>query len=117
MVGLFIPEPKPIEVHSLHFDGSVMVQDRTVTTDGDVFFARWEAKLIDAYSGDLIPGCKGGAPWNYTAGHKVAEMPLEVWVGSETCTFESLEPGAYKAVASWYWGTDQTSATSPAFTK
>ena len=116
-VGLFIPDPKPIEVHSLFFNGEKMLQDRTVTTDGEVFFARWEAKIVDAYSGDVIPGCKGGEPWNYTAGHKVADMTLEEWVGSEACTYESLEPGAYKGIASWYWGTDQTSASSNIFVK
>ena len=113
-----LPQPKPIVVHSLTFKDGMMHQDRTVTVeDGEVFFARWEAKVVDAYSGDLIPGCKGGGVWNYTKGHKVYVDTLENWVGSEACTYESLEPGAYKGVAAWYWGTDQTSQTSEPIVK
>ena len=109
------PEVKPIVVHELSFDGQIMSQDRTVTTDGKVFFARWEAQVIDAETGDVVPWCKGGMPWNYDAGHKVYQDTLENWVGSPACTVDSLPSGQYQGVATWYWGTDQTSKSSNIF--
>lgn len=109
------PEIKPIVVHDLSFDGQTMSQDRTVTTDGDVFFARWEAQVVDVSTGDVVPWCRGGMHWNYKAGQMVYQDTLENWVGSPACTIDSLPNGEYQAVATWYWGTDQTSKSSNIF--
>lgn len=115
VLSALLPEPQPIQVHALQFDGGQIVQSRTVTFAGDVFFARWEAQVEDATSGEII--CQGSGTWNYKVGYLDARMPLARWVGQTDCTYESLPEGDYVPVASWYWGSDQTSFRGDTFTK
>lgn len=115
VVNPLIPETSPIKVHGLEFDGTQMVQSRTVTTDGDKFFAKWSAQIEDSQTGDIV--CQGSGSWNYSAGYLDASMPLQVWVGDDACTFESLPNGRYTPIATWYWGSDQVSYTGKEFEK
>ena len=101
--------PAPIEVHSLTYRDGIVIQDRTVTTDTDYFFAFWTAKIVQAESRIAVRHCQGDGSWPYSAGRIAAEIPLDEWVGSSSCTPDSLPPGTYIPVASWSWGGDSTS--------
>lgn len=106
-----LPEPKPIEVHSLTYDSGVVTQDRTVRTYAPFFYASWSAK-VTTLSGDPVGGCEGGGSWNYEPGRIAFDMPLGEWVGSDQC---QLQPGEYRLVASWFWGADQETHKSDIF--
>ena len=112
LTGLVIPEVPPIEVHALQYEAGVIHQDRTVTTESEYFFASWRAEIKDQ-SGLIV--CEGGGTWNYTAGQFVAAIPLDVWVGDEGC-LERLTAGPYTPIASWFWGSDQTTHVGEPFT-
>ena len=111
VIKAVLPEIPPIVAHSLEYKDGVILQDRTVTVEGDgVFWAQWEAQIVYAETGDAVPGCTGSGSWNYKAGTKTYEIPLAEWVGAASCTPEALPAGCYKPVAAWAWGPDQTSA-------
>lgn len=108
-----LPSQPPIVVHSLDYAAGAMVQDRTITVQGDKFPARWNAALYDADTDTPIPKCVGAGFWNYAAGHGSYHIPIDQWVGREgECTTEylqSLNISVY-GVASWHWGNDETPA-------
>lgn len=107
-----LPEPKPIVVHDLRFDPeqSEMVQDRTVTTDHEFFYAHWVAQFLDE---DGRAVCSGEGDWAYTAGRASARMSIQRWVGDEGC--QLVEGEKYTARAAWLWGDDQEAKTSEPF--
>jgi hypothetical protein len=116
-IGVVLPKPTPITIHSLTIDdGGVVTQDRTVITQSDAFFATWSAAVMDMASGAPVEGCEGSGTFPYEPGRVAARMPLPRWVGSATCTFDALPPGQYQLRAAWYWGGSQTAAVSPVFT-
>lgn len=115
VVSIFIPDIPPIVVHDLAVDGGMVTQSRTVTVDGDKFFAKWEAQIENAETGDIV--CKGSGSWNYEVGTMDAKMDLQTWVGQEGCVYDSLPNGRYVPVATWYWGSDQTSHKGQEFVK
>lgn len=108
--------PKAISVESLEYHDGYVRQTRTVRSSTPLFYAFWAAAIIDADTGKAAQGCEGGGSWPYEAGEKTVDIPLEVWVGSETCTPESLPPGDYFPRAVWSWGTDQTGHDGEIFT-
>lgn len=112
-----LPEEQPIRVHSLIYQDGVVYQDRTVTTEDEFFPAQWRAVIVSASNNEPISGCSGEGFWPYTAGRRVAQIPLSEWVGAEGCTPEYLRSigGEFYPVASWYWGNDKTSQTGETF--
>lgn len=105
------PDP-PIVVHSLVYDGGRVTQDRTVTSEGDTFYANWAAIVVDAAG---IPKCSGDGNWAYSVGRRGAEMSLSEWTGDKDCGSKLIPGQQYRLKASWFWGDDQTSATSAPF--
>ncbi len=137
VVGYSMPDiqralnPPPITVHSLtivddrcpwqgvEFHGCV-VQERTVDAPGEFFFAAWNAAVLFDDTRRPVPGCAGDGAWQYRVGSSAAEIPLPIWVGSEICTFEKLRATygdrEFRLLASWHWGSDQSTHLSAAFT-
>lgn len=111
----FLPSVPPIQIHALMLRDGKVIQSRTVTADGEKFFAKWQAQIEDAETGAIV--CEGSGSWNYDVGKMDVEMTLERWVGQDDCTYESLPDGEYVPVATWYWGSDQTSYKGQEFTK
>lgn len=108
--------PQAIVVHDLHYENGHIVQDRTVSADGDYFFAGWRAQINYASTGSPVPGCQGDGQWNYPVGRREFNIPLSEWVGSDQCTPDSLDPALdYVPVATWFWGSDQEVHTGGAF--
>lgn len=105
----------PIQVHDLEFSGEQMVQTRTVVADGGKFFAKWQAQIENTDTGAIV--CEGSGSWNYETGTIAAAMSLPRWVGQDSCTYESLPDGKYVPVATWYWGSSQTSHKGQEFVK
>lgn len=114
-LDVLTPDPLPIVVHDLHYDDGMIYQDRTVIDDGNPggFYAQWVARVVDARTGDTVPGCIGEGAWTYEPGRAIKPLPLTEWVGSADC---APPPGDYIPVASWYWGYSQTSHQGPVFT-
>jgi len=87
-----IPTP-PIQVHKLHYVASCeyqgqqyahcIVQDRTITASGDVFYMSWEASIYGA-DGLAVPECTGSGSFKYPVGRKAAALPLAIWTGNGT---------------------------------
>ena len=102
------PEPA-IEVHRLHVEAGMVHQDRTVNSDGPVFWAEWSAEIVDAATGKPVPVCIGSGGWNYSAGRAVYSMTPARWTGNDACTLEGLSPGTYFPRAVWHWGDEQVS--------
>jgi hypothetical protein len=115
-VDAVLPTPRPIEVHSLTFDGQTVTQDRTVIGTGDAFYMAWAATIIDFDTGASVPHCSGDGAFAYATGRHVVEMDLPHWTGREGCTPDTLEPGDYVARATWSWGDQQKTADSAPFT-
>lgn len=113
-LGAVLPDVRPIEVHSLTYTDGIIQQERTITADGDVFYAHWTADILDAETMESV--CEGGGSWDYPVGYAVAKIPLADWVGDENCTPENLSPGTYIPRAVWLWGSDQTTQTGDPFT-
>ena len=116
-VNLAIPTPPPITIHSLSFDGKVVHQDRTVTTDtGDgVFWAQWNASVVSVKTGQPVEACTGSGSWNYKVGRKDVKMDLAKWTGNAACNLAALGRGQFYLQATWHWGDDQEQASSPIF--
>jgi hypothetical protein len=110
-----LPGPAPIVVHQLSYEAGIVTQDRTVTTNAPVFFAKWRAQVVNVATGDPLRRCTGGGTWNYKSGRAAYSMPLSQWVGSDACPASSLPEGAYRLIATWSWGDEQTHAQSPVF--
>ena len=105
-----LPSPPPIEVHSLVYEGGLMLQDRTVRTENDLFPASWRAAIYNAETDKPIEECVGSGFWNYTAGRNTFPIPVDEWVGRDECTVDflrALNVDVY-GVASWHWGDDHT---------
>ncbi|SLN74600.1 hypothetical protein [Roseisalinus antarcticus] len=137
VVGYTLPDlqhaldPPPIVVHALsvtedrcswqgvEYEGCV-VQQRTVHASGEFFFAAWNAAVLFDDTRRPVPGCAGDGAWQYRVGYSAAEIPLPIWVGSEDCTFEKLRATygdrEFRLLASWHWGSDQSTNLSAAFT-
>ncbi|MEY1555338.1 hypothetical protein AB3Y40_06850 [Yoonia sp. R2331] len=112
-VSAIVPEVPPITVRSLEYESGIIHQSRTITAEGPVFFATWQAEILDR-NGVIV--CSGSGSWNYTVGHRIADIPLNEWVGDDGCSAR-LEQGAeYTPVASWFWGSDQTTHKGDPFT-
>ena len=103
-----LPGPENIVVHSLEFDGLNVKQDRTVTAEGSHFWASWSASVIGP-DGKALDWCVGSGSWPYETGRKSFDIPLAQWVGSESCTPESLPRNVILTpVAVWNWGDQNT---------
>lgn len=113
VVGAILPELQPIEVHALTYSDGIIHQERTITADGDIFFASWKAQILDADTMGVV--CEGQGTWNYPVGYKVADIPLAEWVGQDSCTPDSLPAGEYIPRAVWFWGSDQSTQTGEVF--
>lgn len=111
-LSLVLPEAIGIRINKISYDNGVVTQDRTVRSDTD-FFAQWAATVVDAETGDVVPGCSGNGAAPYKPGDKVSKFLLGDWVGSQHCSADSLTPGrAYELRAVWSWGADSVSATA-----
>ena len=115
VLGLVLPEPQPITVHSISYEDGIVSQDRTVVAEGEAFYASWAAAVMRAEDDTPIAWCNGSGSWPYPTGRRKAAIDLPEWVGSEECTPDSLPPGEYYLKAAWYWGNNQTSARSEPF--
>ena len=107
--------PRPLTVHSLTYEAGIVLQDRTIVTDGTSFAMTYTASVVDADTGRTVPWCHGSDSWNYSPGHKVAEIPLAEWVNNPACTPESLPVGTYFLRGGWQWGAEQVAADSAVF--
>lgn len=96
-----LPDPPPIEVHSLTYQNGIVHQDRTVNSDVPFFYSKWQAQVVYASSGVAVEGCTGYRAWNYQYGRTVDDKPLAEWVNAPGCT---LSPGRYRLAASWFFG-------------
>lgn len=137
VIGYSLPDfqhaldPPPIVVHSLsvtddrcswqgiEFYGCIL-QERTVEGPGEFFFATWNAAVLFDDTRRPVPGCSGDGAWQYRVGSSAAAIPLPIWVGSDRCTFENLratyDDREFRLLASWHWGSDQSTHLSSAFT-
>ena len=106
-----LPPDPPIVVHSLEWRDGVIVQDRTVTSDGK-FTAAWQAEIRDVTTGQVVTGCYGSGVWTYAPGRIAPEIPLAEWVGNSDCR---LARECYQASATYEAGTFKTTARSPVF--
>jgi len=113
--GLFLPAPPVIEVHSLSYSNGNVRQDRTVSGPGDVVLMSWSAQVVFAETGDPVPGCTGAGSWPYQTGRRAFEMPLSDWVGSPSCTPESLPNNQLSLRAVYLHEGHQVSASSEVF--
>lgn len=111
LTGVVIPKVPPIEVHVLEYEAGMVHQDRTVTTDAEFFHASWVAQIQDS-GGRVI--CTGEGSWPYSAGTRIVDIPLDEWVGDEGC-LDRLTAGPYTPIASWFWGSDQTTHVGDPF--
>jgi hypothetical protein len=110
VLQVILPAVPPIQVQSLVYGDGIIHQTRTVTApDGGVFWAQFHAQVIDTNTGKPAPFCDGSGSWNYKAGSATYDIPLPEWVGDARCTPESLPSSCFRPVATWFWGTDQTS--------
>lgn len=107
-----INPPQPIVVHSLEWRDGIVVQERTVTTDGP-FVAVWSSEIRNANTGEIVPHCYGTGVWPYEPGHRSPQIPLAEWVGNPAC---QLDPGRYQAIATYEAGRFRETARSPVFT-
>jgi len=119
--------PKPIQVHAVSLTGrceyegqtygACISQDRTVTppAGADEYVAQWRAWLIDAHTGDVVPGCSGRGSGEYERGTAVVQLPLHAWIGSDACRWETLPPGEYVPHAAWDAGTQGEEHDGDAF--
>lgn len=114
-IDLAVPAPPPITVHSLSYDAGLVTQDRTVIADGEVMLMTWGAQVVNAATGEPVPGCTGSGTWPYEAGRREFSMPLDRWVGSLACLPGMLEPGQYYLRAVYSWQHDAVTAASPMF--
>lgn len=102
--------PPPIEVHSLTYDRGVIVQERTINTNGP-WLAIWDAQIMDVSTGKAVPGCAGSGVWQYPPGDLVARVPLAEWVGAPC----KLGPGEYQPIAIFRAGEFKTVARGSEF--
>lgn len=110
-LSLVLPDPTGIVVHGLTYKNGLVTQDRTVLTNEAAFYAQWAAMVVDAQTGDVVPGCMGSGAAPYPSGRKAVTFSLANWTGNPHCTIDSLEPGrAYDLQAVWSWGDDSVSA-------
>ncbi len=107
------PSTVGVHINALEYADGMVTQDRTVTGDGDVFFAFWAANVTDLSTGEVVPGCEGDGSFAYPVGRDKPTMTLQRWVGSEECT---LTAGSYELRGAWLWGDRQTVAKSAVFT-
>lgn len=114
-LAVILPSPPAITVHSLTFDGTMVVQDRTVNGSGDAFYMAWAATVKHADTLEAVHHCSGDGAFAYATGRHVVEMDLPHWTGREGCTPDSLTPGEYILRATWSWGDKQATADSPPF--
>lgn len=94
----------PIVIHDLQYANGVVIQDRTVTTEGP-WTGIWEADIIDTSTGQVVVNCHGEGVWDYPPGRRTPEIPLKEWVGNPEC---NLPPGEYQLVAIYRAGTFKT---------
>ena len=114
VVGAVLPDPDPITVHSLKYESGIIFQDRTVETEGEIFYATWTAEIVAAESDEVV--CRGEGSWPYSAGRREAAIPIDEWVGEAGC-LQSLDVSQqYYPRAAWFWGEDQTSHAGEPFT-
>ena len=98
-----------IEIHSLSFSADpapIIIQDRTVSTTAPLV-ARWEAEIVAVDGGQRRGMCSGSGSWDYSAGHRIAPIPVDDWVGDDGCydRLLSLPPGtSLQACARYSWG-------------
>ena len=115
-IGVIVPKPVPLVVHSLTINSDGMVtQDRTINTRADAFFASWSAAVFDVDTGAALEICEGNGAFPYAAGRRSVEMSLERWTGNPKCHYDALPPGRYQLRAVWHWGSSQVSAASSIF--
>ncbi len=105
-----MPQP-PIVIHSLTYDDGVVIQDRTVTTDGP-WTGVWSADIIDTTTGEVAPNCHGEGVWDYAPGRKTPNIPFKEGVGNLLC---ELPEGEYQLVAIYRAGTFKTIFRSEVF--
>jgi len=110
-----LPAPQNIVVHSITFDRGHVIQDRTVNSESDHFWATWSASVIGP-DGNALEWCIGSGAWPYQSGRKQFPMSLEKWTGADACTLESLPRNVpLKLLATWKWGDEDVTAESATF--
>ncbi len=112
-LSLFLPPLEGVHINALEYADGMVTQDRTVTGDGDVFFAFWAAYVANIETGEAVPGCEGNGAFAYPVGRDNPTMTLQRWVGSDECV---LTAGSYELRGAWHWGDRQTVAKSAVFT-
>jgi hypothetical protein len=118
VVGLITPSPPPIEVHSIHYADGAVVQDRTVTPNGQnpVKLLQWSAQVVYAGTGRPVQGCTGAGSWPYERGRLTVQFDLPEWVGNAACTPEALPDGVdLRLRGVWAFEGRQIVAMSPVF--
>lgn len=106
-----LPSAPPIIVNGLAFEDGNVTQERMVPGTSAIS-AVWNAKVIDAVSGLPVDGCTGHGGWDYSPGPKIVTMPLNEWVGAQSCR---LLPGTYQLFAEYKVGSWSTDARSDIF--
>lgn len=109
-----LPEPPPMVINSLSYSDGIVTQDRTVNGN-DGLHLGWEAFVISAATGAVVPGCEGTGGWEYSPGNRVVKMPLAEWVGNAACVLK--EGSKYQLVARYKGLSWSTDARSEVFTK
>lgn len=104
-VGAILPQPAPIEVHSLAYADGGVIQARTINTEQDAYPLAWTATVERADTGDSIRLCEGSGANGYPPGYREVVFPsLAEWTGRIACNVSALEPGFYRLRATWAWG-------------
>ena len=110
-----LPNAPPITINSLRYDAGQVIQDRTIATDGQAFYAQWAVTVENAETGESLIWCEGNGANAYPPGTRAVVFSLQDWTGRDECTADSLPPGVYALRGSWRWGEDWTSAKSLPF--
>lgn len=110
-----IPISAPITVASIKYADGMITVDRTIPESQGTTYMRRSSELLDAKTGERVPGCSGIADINYPAGHVVRTVPLAQFIGSPDCTPAKLPPGIYTPQAVYVAGEQQVVAVGETF--
>jgi len=108
VLGFATDDPTYIEVHSLDYsvDGGIpyITQSRTVSVDGPLLIAKWEAWVYLIEGTELVEICSGGDGADYTKGFLDHKMTFDYWVGESGCFDKIPDKSLVKIKARHTWG-------------